>query len=178
MFSNPETRSRAIRTIIFICIFIIGIAGINYRNRHIEKMETLCLTADIRVFVSEKPLNGLNENLICEDYFIKMIGKQIKKDLNNRISSSYFHLNNLSPDSTRITNSWYQNVKDKNFVVMQLKYKDAINATSIIGIKEMKLIQITAYSASCNVPYTYGPCARKMKEIFGYSLKTGHNKPS
>jgi hypothetical protein len=171
MFTDSVSRKKAVRSIIFIVLFLLGITIINYRNRHLENKETLLLTANIQIFVKERPLNGLNENLLCEKYFIDMIGKQIIEDLNNRLPSKYFHLENQNSDSTKIIDTCYQNVKDKNFVVIKHKYKETINATSVIGIKDTKLIQITAYSTSSNVPYSYGPCAKKMKEIFGFSLK-------
>ena len=177
MFSNPESRKKAVRTIIFIVIFLLGIALINYRNRHLEKTENLLLTADIKVFVIEKPLNGMSENLLCESYFIDMIGKQILEDLNRRLSSSYSYFSSGNPDSTMITDTCQHNVKGKNFIVIKHKHNETINATSIIGIKDTKLIQITAYSTSSNIPYSYGPCAQKMRDIFGFSLKQ-HSKHS
>lgn len=178
MFSNPETKRKTIRSLIFIIILLIGITGVNYRNNHIKNTETLLLKSDIKIFVQEKPLNGLNENLLCEEYFIEMMGRQIIEDLNNRLLTSSVDLSNNSSDSTRIIDAWYQTAKDKNFVVIKHKYKETINATSIIGIKETKLIRITAYSTACDVPHTYGPCASKMKDIFGFSFKNSYNKHS
>lgn len=145
--------------------------GINYRNKHLENTEKLLLTADIKVFVTEKPLNGLNEDLLCESYFIDMIGKQIGEDLDRRLPNMYSYLMGGSSDSTRVTDACIHNVKGKNFVVIKHRHNKTINTTSIIGIKDTQLIQITAYSTSGNIPYSYGPCAKKMKDIFGFSLK-------
>jgi hypothetical protein len=170
MFLNPKAQKKAIRSLIFIGIIIIGITAINCRNKSLENTEIL-LIGDINVFVREKPLNGLNEHLLCEDYCIQMICEQIIDDLDNRLSFSHFHLNEKNPDNTKIIDAWCQNYRKKNFIVIKQKYREIINVTSIIGIQDATLIQITGYSMANNVPYTCGPCARRMRDIFGFSLK-------
>ena len=96
MAQKSEIQKRIIRSAIFIVIVILGIAGINLRNKNFENTEALFMTADINVYVIEKPLNGLTENLICNDYFIEMMGRQIEEDLEIRLSASHLNLDSVS----------------------------------------------------------------------------------
>ena len=171
MAQKSETHKRIIRSTIFIVIIILGITGINIRNKNFENTEALFITADINVFVIEKPLNGLTNNLICENYFIEMMERQIIEDLDKRLSTSHIPLNKISSHQSAKADSWCQSKGGNNFIIIKQKYKDSINSTSIVGFKGSSIIYITGYSAGCDVPYTYGPCAKRMEAIFGFSLK-------
>jgi hypothetical protein len=171
MAQRSETHKRSIRSVIFIVIVIAGISGINFRNNNFENIEAFILTADINVFVIEKPLKGLTENLICEDCFIKIIEKQIEAEVEKRLSALHLNLDSISSEKSMITNAWTQSKGNKNFIIVKQKYRETVNSTSIIGIKGANLIQITGYSPAYEVPYTHGPCAKRMKDVFGFSLK-------
>jgi|AntAceMinimDraft_18_1070375.scaffolds.fasta_scaffold275581_1 hypothetical protein len=167
---NFSTRKKVNRSIVFLLIILLGITGILYKNKFLQTAQEQYIRTDIEVFVSEEPLNGLNSQALCYQYVISSMERKSVESLKMRVSQSCYHIdfNKLNHDTE--VKSWCVKIKGEYFIIVEHQYGNVLKATSIIGISNEMIINITGFSFGSKVPCTCGPCRQKVKEIFGVSL--------
>jgi hypothetical protein len=167
---NSGTRKKVNKSIVFLLIILLGIMGILYKNKFLQASQEKYIESDIKVFVSQEPLNGLNSQFLCDQYVISSMERKSVESLKMKVSKSCYHIdfNKLNHDTK--VKSWCIKIKSEYFIIVEHQYGNALQATSIIGISNEMITNITGFSFGSKVSCTCGPCRQKVKEIFGVSL--------
>jgi hypothetical protein len=126
---------------------------------------------EIKISVTREPTNGLTEEHFKDPEIVKIIEKISLEKIMDKIKQTYLDQNDTEgfdyTDYSINSDSWNLEIDGKNFVVMKINFEDLIQLITIIGIKNDVFIKISGIrNGSLPIPHSYGPCAKKMEEVF------------
>lgn len=170
--NNKKSKLKKVaKYFIFIALLLIAINIINQKNGN-DKITSPGMSHKIDVIVTRESTNGIIEKDFKNPYILKLLRENGIKRL-KKICRETFHNKGIKEefDIKIESDSWCVTKNNKNFIIEKIQIGNMVNATSIIGIKGNVLVKISGMKEGINpVPHSYGPCAKKMKEIFGFNL--------
>lgn len=189
---NLPLKDTAYRSVLFNCIVVIGllINGVSLRehfaprNGASAKATHSALPAttsknivfpdigsEIFVVVTREPANGITEKHLAIPDFVKMMEDELVSKTKERIASAHKAGGFGPPKGTFDSESWSATAKGRNFAIVRMDSYKALRTTIIAGVEGDVFIKISCGKKGTElVPHSYGPCADKVKEIFGVSF--------
>jgi hypothetical protein len=127
---------------------------------------------DTIVTVTREGTNGITENHLQDLKFVKLLEKVLIEKAQQRIQQVYSSQGGAGKINVKYqSESWSVNTHNKNFALTRIDMGGFFQGTIITGIKNDTLIKISCLKKGAQlVPMSYGPCADKTKEIFGFSI--------
>jgi len=157
---------------IIILLFVPEATKFLYKYLKPQNSPIQVADSEISVAVTWEPTNGLTEDHLKDPAALEIIEEISIEKLTKRCEQAYYAQGGTGKfEAIFDTESWCVTVKNKNFAILRINYKDTIQLTSIMGIKDNMFVKISGLKTGDDlVPHSYGPCAEKMKEIFGFSF--------
>ncbi len=130
---------------------------------------------NIQIAVTREPTNGLTEEHFKDPEIVKIIEEMSIEKLLEKSKQVYLNQGGTEEfdftDFSINSDSWNLTIDDKNFVIVKINFEDLIQLITIIGIKNDVFIKISGIrNGSLPIPHSYGPCAKKMEEVFEINI--------
>lgn len=187
-FRSP-LKDTAYRSVLFICVIIVGVLvnGISLREHFAPRNSASSSAAqaelpaanpakavlsdmgsEILVVVTREPANGITEKHLGIPDFVKLMEDELVAKTKKRIASAHQAGGLGPPKGPFDSESWSVTAKDRNFAIVRMDAYGAMRMTIISGVENNVFVKISCVRKGTElVPHSYGPCADKVREIFG-----------
>ncbi len=124
------------------------------------------------VGVSREPAYTVTEKDLTNRETVKRIESRLVLNMKTQTDAEYTaRTGKTAPNMPLNSESWSITSNGHHFAIIRTSITNMLQSTIIIGIDKGNFVKITCMrDGSELVPYSDGPCADKLKEVFGFSI--------
>lgn len=152
---------------IFFMIIFLGCIGLFLKYQSPLLASFLLKEMKVHIVVIRETAGNLNESDLKDPDLREMLREAVIEKYKHAIFHEYYPETEDSWHKLELihTETWLDSLRGNHFVVARYDFMDDVRAISLIDVQHDSLICINAFRKGSMIPYTFGPLAKKAREL-------------